>query len=108
MKPTPQLALGKILAEAQIRRRERADHLPTTNHCVVALLQTVERLREIGWRDACYAPKDRSFDAIVMGGSGVHRCQWLGGTAGGWFIEDTNDWWPAQIVVWREIGELTI
>ena len=99
--------ISTILMTAQLRRKERAEHLPTTDHCTVALLQVMERLRELGWRDAVeHAPKNRSFDAIVLGGSGVHRCMWLGGKTGGYFIEEAHDWWPARIVVWKEIGEV--
>ena len=98
--------LEAILWTAQLRRKERAEHLPTTDHCTVALLQVVERLRELGWQAAEYAPRNRSFNAVVLGGSGVHRCQWLGGKTGGYFIEEAHDWWPARIVVWKEIGEV--
>ena len=98
--------ISKILMTAQLRRKERAEHLPTTDHCTVALLQVMERLRELGWRDAEYAPRDRSFNAIVLGGSGVHRCMWIGGTTGGYFIEEAHAWWLARIVVWKEISEV--
>ena len=98
--------ISTILMTAQLRRKERAEHLPTTDHCTVALLQVVERLRELGWQAAEYAPRNRSFNAVVLGGSGVHRCMWIGGTTGGWFLEDDHDWWPARIVVWKEISEV--
>jgi len=100
--------VNEMIAASDKRRQERAEHLPTSALCAVAMVQIVERLREIGWKSSDYAPKNRPFKAILIGSTGVFTCLWLGGATGGFFCEDTNDYWPAKILVWCESDEVLI
>ena len=94
-----------ILAEAEQQRDQRARALPTLDHCLIAMVQIMQRLRELGWRDAEYAPRDRTFLGITPGSTRAVRCVHLGGAEGAFFCEDGDDFWPVRILVWRELTD---
>lgn len=61
------------------------------------------KLRELGWNDIIYCPKDGSwFLAICAGSTGVFPCCYRGEwPTGGWWIADAGDEWPAYPTLWR-------
>lgn len=62
-------ALWEAAEAAKVRRTET---MPTTDEALSALSSAKERLRELGWRDAIYCPKDgQAFAAIEWGCTGI-------------------------------------
>lgn len=66
---------------AEAAKDHRAATMPTTDDALSALLSAKERLRELGWREAKYCPKDgEEFAVIEWGCTGifpaVYHGQW--------------------------------
>lgn len=83
---------------AMRQKSDRAERMPDTESAVRAMCDATNRLRELGWRDAMYAPKDRPLLLIEAGSSGIHH-----GYRDdiGFWIED-GDTWPSRPVLFRE------
>lgn len=65
------------------------------------------RLKECGWKEACYCPKDRStFEVIEAGSSGIHKCYYGGEWATGhYMIVSDGDVSPSHPVLFRPIAK---
>lgn len=78
--------LSKEAAEAiwdsiQLNRERRTVLIPDSVSALGILVDARERLRELGWREASYCPKDGSAFAVCeMGSTGM----WLGSYSGEW------------------------
>lgn len=85
-------------------RKRREESLPTEEHCLRAMFDAWERLKELGWNDMMYGPKDGSVvEAISFGSTGIHPAHYMGEwPSGGWWIHDAGDLWPAQPVMYRK------
>lgn len=61
------------------------------------------KLRELGWNDIIYCPKDGSwFLSICAGSTGVFPCCYRGEwPTGGWWVSDAGDEWPARPILWK-------
>lgn len=88
---------------AETAKAERASRMPDEQAAIRALFDAWLRLKELGWREAIYCPKDGSpFDAIEVGSTGIHECVYRGEwPQGGWWILDENDEWPSRPVLFR-------
>lgn len=88
-------------------RSERAERLPTQDHAIKAMFEAYDRLRELGWKEIIYCPKDGSaFEVIEAGSTGIFRCHYEGEWPdGSWWIEDAGDLWPARPILFRRIKE---
>lgn len=62
------------------------------------------RLKEFGWREACYCPKDgRPFDVIEAGSTGIHPCYYDGEWPTGYYMAGEGmDVGPSRPVLFRE------
>jgi len=60
-------------------------------------------LKNLGWADATYCPKDGTrFLAICGNGSEPRPCTYQGEwPQGGWWIEDAGDLWPVRPILWK-------
>lgn len=60
-------------------------------------------LKALGWNDVMYCPKDGThFDAIEIGSTGIHDCNYEGTWPDGhWWVYD-GDMWPSRPVLFRE------
>ena len=59
-------AMWKAVQDAQ---KNRAEAMPDAYSCLSSLCSAKERLRELGWRDAIYCPRDGSTFAVCELGS---------------------------------------
>ena len=61
------------------------------------------RLKNDGWKEIIYCPKDGSlFLAIEAGSGGIFPCQYLGEwPKGAWFIHHAGDQWPSHPILWK-------
>lgn len=109
--------IRRSLHAAAVAQIARLKQMPTEAEALQVLGQAYQRLRELGWNDAIYCPKDgSSFDVIEAGSTGIHRCHYDGEwPKGSWWIEADGDLWPSrpilyrpppgEIAKWREVRE---
>ncbi|MES1979599.1 MAG: hypothetical protein V4451_16275 [Pseudomonadota bacterium] len=97
------LDIHEILRDAEAQKQARAEQLPAMQDCIRVMVQARLRLEELGWRDACYAPKDGSyFDAITAGYAGPSDCMYLGDwPTGNFFIAEGGDLWPSHPMMFK-------
>ena len=68
-----------ILEACQKAEQDRAERMPDEKTAINALFDAWLRLKDFGWRDAIYCPKDGSFfDVIEAGSTGIHNCLYQG------------------------------
>lgn len=81
----------------------RSALLPTEQDAINMIAECHTRLKELGWNDAIYCPKDGSeFDAIEVGSTGIHKCHYTGEWPNGhWWIADESDVWPSRPIMYR-------
>ena len=84
-------------------KAQRAEAMPTDRAALEALQIVYQRLKDMGWNDAIYCPKDgSSFDVIEPGSTGIHRAHYQGTwPSGSWWIEADGDLWPSRPILWR-------
>lgn len=85
------------------RRAERAAKLPDERSAIEAMFEAWLRLKELGWSEAIYCPKDGSaFEVIEPGSTGIFRCHYDGDwPKGTWRVEDGGDLWPSRPILFR-------
>lgn len=97
-------SLTELKAMAEQASRRRAELMPEQSDALAVLFEAHQRLRELGWREAMYCPKDGSAFLVVEAGStGVHRCVYRGEWPNGWWITESGDMWPAHPILWRPL-----
>ncbi len=94
--------IGNVFAQvlwdsAEAAKAKRLADMPTEQDALRQLWAAQERLKELGWQDPIYAPKDGSpLDIIELGSTGVHRGYYEGEwPTGSWWIVD-GDIWPSR------------
>ena len=100
--PLTRAEANAIWEAAECRRKERAERMPDEQSAVNALFEAYQRLRELGWTDPVYCPKDGShFKVIEPGSTGIHDgASWGGWPNGPWNVFD-GDIWPSRPVLFR-------
>lgn len=95
---------ARFYQQIEDARERRAVAMPTERDCLRVLSDVSQRLRDLGWSDAIYCPKDGSeFDAIEFGSTGIHACHYSGEwPKGGWWVSDGGDLWPSHPVMYRK------
>ena len=75
-----QKAAFDALEEAlNLERTERVDDMPTEKDAINAMFRAYLRLKELGWKEAIYCPKDGTrFRAIEAGSTGIAPCHYMG------------------------------
>lgn len=70
---------------------------------LVEMFLQYRKLKDLGWNDIIYCPKDgTTFLSISAGSTGVHRCHYDGEWPRGfWWIQDAGDIWPAHPILWK-------
>lgn len=89
---------GEALWEAcEAAQAKRATDMPDEQSAIKVMCDAHQRLKELGWREASYCPKDGThFQAIEPGSSGVHDCSYEGEwPKGSWWVYD-GDVWPSR------------
>ena len=76
---------------------------PDEATCLKVMREAFHRLKDFGWREAMYCPKDgSSFDVVEAGSSGIHRCHYSGDWPNGsWWVADAGDLWPSSPILFR-------
>lgn len=92
-----------LFTRAEEDKKKRAEFMPTESEALELMSQSVQRLHELGWREAIYCPKDGSiFDAIEAGSTGIHDCIYQGEWPNGhWYILADGDVWPSHPILFK-------
>lgn len=97
----------EIWARAKANEEQRRQSMPDEESALDTMFGGYLRLKELGWRDIIYCPKDGSvFESISAGSTGVHPCYYDGEWPNGrWWVMDAGDLWPARPILWRPLSE---
>ncbi len=85
--------------------KRRKEEMPDEKAAVHRMQDAWTRLKDLGWNDACYCPKDgSSFQVIEPGSTGFHRCHYRGEWPNGkWWIEEDHDLFPSRPILWKPL-----
>lgn len=93
----------RLFAEAEAARKLRAERMPDERAALLAMGQAYQRLKELGWNEAIYCPKDGSmFHVIEAGSTGIHDAHYEGHwPKGSWWVHDAVDLWPSRPILFK-------
>ena len=96
-----------LFASIQATIAKRAADMPTEEDAMAAMQEAFERLKDLGWKEAMYCPKDGTpFLAIEAGCCAAGVCQYLGEwPKGSWWMHSGGDLWPSRPILWKPILE---
>lgn len=79
--------------------------MDTERQAITIMFEAYIKLKDFGWRNAIYCPKDNTlFDAIEPGSTGIQKCQYMGDwPKGGWWASEAGDLWPSRPCLFRLI-----
>lgn len=105
--PLTRAEADAIFAAAEKAQRERAERMPDERAAIRAMQDAWLRLKELGWNDPIYCPKDGSpFEVIEAGSTGIFRAHYTGEwPEGSWWVEDGGDIWPSRPTLFRLLPE---
>ncbi len=88
-------ALWQSAKEAE---RLRAERMPDEHAAIRALWDAHQRLKEMGWKEPCYCPKDGTrFKVIELGSTGIFDCHYQGEWKDGlYMVSDGHDLYPTS------------
>ena len=93
-----------IIAAAEAQQAKRAADMPTEEDAARAMSQAFLRLKELGWRETCYAKTDETVRLIEAGSGGIHvGSRWHDWPCKDWWIEDAGDLWPSMPILWKAL-----
>ena len=100
--PLTRAEAEEMFAAVDAAKKRRAEMMPDEKAARALFFEAWLRLKEFGWREAIYCPKDGSeFQAIEAGSTGIHRCHYAGEwPKGSWWVVD-GDVWPSHPVLFR-------
>ena len=92
-----------MLEEIEAMEAERARILPDEEAALKVMFAAYQRLKELGFKEAIYCPKDGTFfDAIEAGSTGIGTCSYTGEwPKGHWWMHEAGDLWPSRPILFR-------
>lgn len=100
--PKEVAAFEALWAETEADREKRAATMPTEQDAINALWQAYQRLKELGWNDACYAPQGELVNLVECGSTGIHT-GYKDEKQRHW-VESDHDLWPSHPVLFKKKG----
>jgi len=84
-------------------KRKRTEEMPTEQDAINTIYRAYTRLKELGWNDAIFCPKDGSnFKAIEVGSISVFDCIYEGEwPKGRWWLLDGHDVYPSRPILYK-------
>lgn len=103
---TPEECIA-ILKTCDAAEEKRASDMPDEQSALNAMFQAYLRLKDLGWREAVYCPKDGSmFKVIEAGSTGIFDCNYQGEwPTGHWFIYEAKDAWASRPILFKLLPE---
>ncbi len=101
--PLRKAEADSLQAAVDAGKARRAEQMPDEKTAIHAMWEAWMRLKDLGWNEAIYCPKDGSeFKAIEAGSTGIHRCRYDGDwPTGHWWIIGDDDLYPSRPVLFR-------
>jgi hypothetical protein len=105
MTPLTKEEAATLLAALDAAKAKRAADMPTEQDAVKAMFDAWQRLKELGWSEAIYCPKDGTmFKAIEPGSTGFHDCIYRGEWPdGSWWVVERCDMMPSHPCLWKPL-----
>lgn len=93
-------SLDDVILESERESVRRAVDMPTEQDAVDALHRAYTRLKDLGWRDGMYMPKDGTKVTVIqVGSTGQFDCAYVGKWSDGFFyLYDSGDVYPTRSV----------
>lgn len=94
-----------ILAAIDAADARRKEIMPNEWSAINMMFDAHIRLKDFGWKDAIYCPKDGSiFNVLEAGSTGIHVAHYQGEwPAGHWYIHDPEgDLSPSHPILYKE------
>lgn len=94
-----------LLARIEASDQQRKASMPDEQSAINALFNAWLRLKDFGWNDACYCPKDGSmFSVLEAGSTGIHEAHYQGEWPNGchWIHAD-GDLWPSRPILFKSL-----
>lgn len=106
-KPLRKFEADKILNQIESDDKARATAMPSEQSAIRRIQDGYIRLKDFGWNDAIYCPKDGSkFLAIEAGSTGIHECIYRGDwPTGSWWVLADGDQWPSRPILWKPLNQ---
>ena len=94
-------------AKSDAAKSKRADDMPDEQSAIRAMFDAWLRLKELGWQEAIYCPKDGTkFKVIEPGSTGIFDCYYSGEWPdGSWWILEDGDQCPSYPVLFKPNDE---
>jgi hypothetical protein len=92
-----------LIAQCDAADARRKEAMPDEASAIRALFDAYTRLKDLGWNDPVYCPKDGSvFKVIEAGSTGIHDCIYEGTwPTGSWWIISDGDMWPSRPTLFK-------
>ena len=99
-------AFDKLLADINDDKQQRAEKMPDEEAALRQMFEAYIRLKEMGFRDIQYCPKDgTAFHVVEVGSTGIHEASYKGEYPDGALWVFDGDMWPTNPCLFREIKE---
>jgi hypothetical protein len=98
--------LEELRARAEREKAERAEKMPTEQHAINQAFQAWLRLKELGWCEAIYCPKDGTpFYALEPGCTDYAYTTYMGEWPKGcWMAHIAGDLWPSYPMLFKPLN----
>lgn len=96
--PITRAVADALWKAAERRDKERALRMPDEKSAIESLFDAWQRLKELGWSEPQYCPKDGSnFKVIELGSTGIFDCNYHGEWPNGMYmVSDDRDVYPTS------------
>lgn len=101
--PLTRLEAEALHAMINAARAKREAAMPDEKSAIGHMHDGWSRLKDFGWSDACYCPKDGThFQVVEAGSTGIHDCTYEGEwPKGSWWIYGDGDIWPSRPILFK-------
>ena len=94
--------MDELMANIEKEKVARAEKMPDEKAAIAQMFEAYERLKELGWKDIIYCPKDGGmFSSLEVGSTGIHETNYTGEWPNGSWWSYDGDQWPAHPAMWR-------
>lgn len=103
--PLYQSEADALLKKVEEEEARRAALMPDEQAAIDMFFDAWLRLKDFGWREASYCPKNgRTFQVIEAGSTGIHLCHYEGEwPTGTYWTHSIGDLWPSRPTLFREL-----
>lgn len=98
----------EALVQLELEQKARADEMPTEQDALKVIARGYQRLKDLGFSDAIYCPKDgTTFQAVEPGCTGIQEnCFYQGEWPDGrWLSFNSSDVWTSRPMLFRAKGK---